>query len=124
MSFCECGCGEHVSGWNSHTQRPIRFKVGHHIKSGMIKPNYKYGLIFDGRYWKERVPDHPFGNSLGYVYLHRLVYERYYNCILLSYTDIHHKDDNRLNNDISNLQPCYRGQHNAMRYNEKRARDT
>lgn len=76
-------------------------------------PNYKGGIIFDGRYWKVRMPEHPFGN--GYVYLHRLVYEQCNNCILLPYADCHHKDDNPHNNLIDNLEPCYRGQHNAKR---------
>lgn len=110
---CECGCGEKVKGWNSHTHTYIRFKHGHHIKSKMIMPNYKGGFIHDGRYWKVSDQEHPFGN--GYVYLHRLVYEQYHDCILLPYADIHHKDNNRLNNNIENLIPCYRSQHNAMR---------
>ena len=114
--LCECGCGIEVKGFNSHTQRLIRFKQGHQIASKKIMPNYKGGIIFDGRYYKKMIPEHPFGNNLGYVYLHRLIYEEYHNCILLPYTDIHHIDEDTTNNEIDNLMPVYRGQHNQLRH--------
>lgn len=47
-------------------------------------------------------------------YLHRLVYERMYNCCLLSWVDIHHIDGNKQNNEISNLKPFTKAQHMSI----------
>lgn len=75
-------------------------------------PNWKGGRYLgkDG-YWNIYYPNHVFAQSDGYVKEHRLIYEQYHNCILLPYTVVHHIDDNRQNNVISNLKPLYRGQH-------------
>ena len=37
--------------------------------------------------------------------IHRIIYERYYNCCLLPYIEIHHIDGNSKNNAIENLIP-------------------
>ena len=60
------------------------------------------------------------GRRKKYTGYHRRVYEEYYNCCLLSYTDIHHKDENKLNNNISNLEPIYHGsRHNILHKKKK-----
>lgn len=43
--------------------------------------------------------------------LHRLIYEDYYNITLLPWTDIHHKDGNKTNNEISNLEAIFHDEH-------------
>lgn len=43
--------------------------------------------------------------------LHRLIYEKYYGVTLLSDTDIHHIDGNKLNNDIHNLEALLHSEH-------------
>lgn len=93
----------------------IRFKNKSVSKTGFKNPNWKGGKIIDGKgYILILKPDHPFANYYGYVFEHRLVYEEYYNCLLLPYTLIHHIDGNIKNNSIQNLQPCYRGEHNRL----------
>lgn len=62
-------------------------------------------------YWHIYKPDHPFHYPDGYVRHHRLVYEECYNCCLLRYTDIHHRDGDRANNVWYNLIPYNRAQH-------------
>lgn len=82
-------------------------------------PNWKGGRVYDDDgYVLILNPEHIFANNRGYVREHHLVYEQYYNCILLPFTQIHHingiKDDNR----IENLIPCYNGQH-TNKYHKK-----
>ena len=37
--------------------------------------------------------------------IHRIIYEKHYNCCLLPFIEIHHVDGNHSNNDITNLKP-------------------
>ena len=46
--------------------------------------------------------------------LHRLIYEDYHKVTLLSTTDIHHIDGDKLNNDISNLKAMTHGDHRRL----------
>lgn len=75
-----------------------RFILGHNQR-GRHPPNYKGGHA---------------SHSLGYNTVaidgvhkleHRIVWERHYKCCLLPKTIIHHKDGNKKNNDIKNLEP-------------------
>ena len=43
--------------------------------------------------------------------LHRLIYEDYYGVTLLSQTDVHHIDGNKLNNDVNNLELLSHSEH-------------
>jgi hypothetical protein len=49
-------------------------------------------------------PDHRFSGTRGYVYEHRLIYEEYYKCCLLSWTRIYHINRNNQDNRIENLE--------------------
>lgn len=122
--LCECGkCDEIIFKYDKRG-RPRRFVFGHHTR-GIYNNNYgrKGSLSFgwkggikkdkDG-YLYEYCPDHPFANRDGYVFQHRLVYERYYNCILLPYTSIHHINAIKNDNRIENLEPYYHSQHSQM----------
>jgi hypothetical protein len=63
-------------------------------------------------------PDHPFSSKGGLVAEHRLIWEKYYNVCLLPWIDIHHKDYNKLNNDINNLQALSRIEHMKLHKGE------
>ena len=100
--------------------------------------NHQYGLKGDkNASWKSdektsvygykliRVLEHPFAKSDGFVFEHRLVAERYLltpeNSVEINgkrYLSpeyvVHHKDMNRLNNDISNLEVIEKGQHVSL----------
>lgn len=46
-------------------------------------------------------------------YLHRLIFEDYYGVTLLDGVVIHHKDENKENNDINNLEAMYSTEHSS-----------
>jgi len=47
--------------------------------------------------------------------LHRIIYEAYYRCRLLRWTIIHHKNHNKLDSTIDNLEPVIgRGKHRSL----------
>lgn len=55
-------------------------------------------------YWLAYVPDHPRANAKGLVREHRLVLEKKIGRYLLPTEDVHHKDENKANNDPDNLE--------------------
>lgn len=58
------------------------------------------------QYIRVKQPDHPHADSDGRVYLHRLVMEQHIGRYLTSEEQVHHKDENKRNNDINNLELC------------------
>ena len=52
--------------------------------------------------------------------LHRLIYEDYHKLSLLKGTIIHHKDENKLNNRISNLELVTRLEHQRIHHKNKK----
>jgi hypothetical protein len=56
-------------------------------------------------------PNHPKVRKNNYILEHRVIFEEYYNCCLLPWTDVHHKDGNKQNNDINNLEPIFHNKH-------------
>jgi hypothetical protein len=59
------------------------------------------------------MPDHPAANANNYVLEHRLVMERHLGRHLEPWEHIHHRDENRANNDLSNLELVTRAEHNS-----------
>lgn len=77
---------------------------------------YKNGYVF------VYLPDHPY-NINGRVRLHRAIAERTLEIpdefldedgYILPWIDVHHKDENPLNNDPENLEVLSRGQHTTL----------
>ena len=56
-------------------------------------------------------PDHPFANNHGYVLVHRLVMEKHLGRYLKPEELVHHKDENKTNNNIENLQIMTNSEH-------------
>jgi len=59
-------------------------------------------------------PEHPYSDKRGYVYEHRLVMEEHIKRYLLPEEIVHHKDLNKTNNDISNLQIVSNSEHRKI----------
>ena len=59
-------------------------------------------------------PNHPYSDKRGYVYEHRLVVEKHIGRYLLPEEIVHHKDLNKTNNDISNLQIVTNSEHRKI----------
>ena len=68
--------------------------------------NWKGGIVHDNFHKRILIlcPEHPNATKKGYVYLHRLVVEKSIGRYLRKDELVHHKDRNRSNNDISNLE--------------------
>ena len=66
-------------------------------------PRYKGWHKVQG-YILRLVTEHPFANKRGYVLEHRLVMEEFLNRFLMPWEKIHHRDQNRENNEFSNLE--------------------
>lgn len=64
------------------------------IRKRISKGEYDYALV----------PEHPKATKLGYVFMHRVVMENHIGRLLKDNEVVHHKDENKKNNDISNLQ--------------------
>lgn len=86
--------------------------------------NWKGGSYICGGYVKVKVKSHPMADKRNYVLLHRLVMENYLGRYLKEDEYIHHKDGNKLNNDISNLELVYPEQHAKEHYTERNIDET
>ncbi len=74
-------------------------------QSGKNNPAWKGGRMLEkGKYVLIHQPDHPFANRHGYVREHRLVMEKALGRYLSSGEVVHHKNDNGLDNRLSNLE--------------------
>lgn len=96
--------------------------------------NWKGGRSSAHGYWRARAIDHPHADPSGYVSEHRLLMERH----LLAHDPqhpalsdgylrrdwvVHHKNGNKGDNRIENLEPLPRGKHHSwMHYHEENAR--
>lgn len=80
------------------------------------------GYYLCGGYLKVKVKEHPAQDKRGYVLFHRLVMEDNLNRYLLEDEYIHHKDGNKLNNNIENLELMYGNEH-AKEHCNNRARN-
>lgn len=67
--------------------------------------------IKKGDYVYAKVPNHPHATKNGYVLKHRVVVENHLGRVLEDWEVVHHKDGNKLNNDISNLEVLSQQEH-------------
>lgn len=72
------------------------------------------GTAKKGDYLYAKVPNHPNANKNGYVLLHRAIMENSIGRYLTKDEVVHHKDHNKFNNDISNLQLMTHKEHSLL----------
>lgn len=113
--YCHCNCG--FTRPKSYDKDRPGIYIGRHCVKGRRAHNYKGGYIDASGYRRIRRVGHPFADKKGYVREHRAIFEDHYQCILLPWGTVHHKDGNTLNNDIKNLEGMMNYQH-TIRHNK------
>lgn len=98
------------------------------LNRGVPKPSVKgvnncnwnggIGIRPDGYVWTRR-PEHHFVNPNGCVLYHRIVYESFNKCSLIPWADVHHIDENPMNNFPNNLKAMTRAAHMRIRHTKR-----
>lgn len=73
-------------------------------RAGPLHPEWKGGRVHRKGYWYCYAPSHPYATKQGYVLEHRLVVEHDLHRYLLPTEVVHHRDANRANNLLENLE--------------------
>jgi hypothetical protein len=108
--YCECGCGFTRPKYDIRGRE--RKFIYRHERRMENSPFWKGGRHKDHHgYWWVFKPEHPYCKSNGYVLEHRLVYEQYHKCCLLSWSEIHHLNQHRDDNRIENLELMNKSRH-------------
>ena len=71
-------------------------------------------IVSKGDYLYALVPNHPNATKNGYVLLHRITMENHLNRLLNKNEVVHHKDHNKKNNSIDNLEVLDSREHNKL----------
>lgn len=95
--LCECG--------NSKYKRSEMCRLCRDMVRGNAHPAWKGGRIVDGDgYIRIYMPDHPRANNKRYVKEHHIVMEEYLGRHLIPGENVHHKNGNKTDNRIDNLE--------------------
>lgn len=108
---------------NAKRRRGIgRGRHGNHLR-GSAHPRWNHGqLLSTDGYVKVRAPGHHRAGANGYAYEHDLIMEAHLGRHLLPGELVHHRDDCKSNNVLSNLQLKTRIAHGRL-HAERRQRD-
>jgi deoxyuridine 5'-triphosphate nucleotidohydrolase len=81
------------------------------FKTGERITRYGYKMIYK--------PDHPNAQKDGYIFEHRYVMSQHLGRSLTNEEHVHHKDENKLNNEIDNLEIVSLSEHTRLHNEEK-----
>ena len=116
LKKCECSpeCQEmiHSIATNGH---PAKYKKGH-CKKGYNSPEFEKGRLPHQGYIDILIPDDSFSKTRRnwrYMREHIYFYEQYHQLCMLPWGDVHHKDFNKENNMIWNLQGMMGSDHSS-----------
>ena len=142
---CACGCGKKRLK-HDKKGREAKYIVGHNFKGIILTENHKQkisqalrgkpkseehrkhlseiklkGLKISHGYVLIYKPEHPNHDNKGYVPEHRLVMEKHLDRYLKRSEDVHHKNENKQDNRIQNLQLTpNRSKHRLVHIDENR----
>jgi len=120
---CACGCGETIRILPEHHTRGIpKFINGHGSRirnamrgrRGARNPNYKGGRFINSDGYVCVLNPQRTGHTDRYVYEHRLIMERHLGRALESHEQIHHRDGNKTNNSVANLELMATSDHTVL----------
>jgi hypothetical protein len=83
-------------------------------RKGAEHPAWKGGVHFTEGYLRTYHPEHPWPRKGGYIREHIRVMELHLGRRLRPNELVHHKDHNKLNNDLANLELLERGAHSRL----------
>jgi hypothetical protein len=112
LGKCRCGCNEDIP-IKSTTRFLGKYKKGHNFE-GKNNPGFNNGKSNNREYGLIRDFNHPNCNKIGYLPEHVYnftVRDGKLFCCMLSWGRVHHKDENKKNNDLSNLEGMTWTQH-------------
>jgi len=116
--FCACGCGQELKPFDDYG-RPHKFIHGHNKgRLGQSGPTgaecyqWKGGTINWSGYRMIR-------RNRRWVREHRILYEEYHKCCLLSWSHIHHINGNKRDNRKENLEGMTHSQHSTLTHKGK-----
>ncbi len=84
------------------------------IRKPFSLDNFNDGYVDNRGRFRVWLPEHPRAYESGYVLRSIITYELYHGISVPKENDIHHKDENRLNDSKENLEMMTHGEHSAM----------
>jgi hypothetical protein len=94
------------------------------LPKSVLTPYTGGHTVLHGPYIFELCPDHPKANPFGFVAQHRLVVERHLGYYLAPGLQVHHRDEVKTNNALSNLQVLTRSEHRRIHCELERTKKT
>jgi len=95
-------------------------QVDEHHPSNKERSMWKIEKIINkGDYLYAVVKNHPYASKYGYVLLHRIIIENHLKRLLNSNEIVHHKNGDRFDNRIENLEVMNSKEHNKLRSKEQ-----
>lgn len=107
---CVCDCGKEVSAYGNQLRSGVQKSCGCYARdvqraaTGEKSSMWKGGVTHSQGYRLILMPEHPNANKNGYVREHIYVMSQHIGRTICKGETVHHKDGNRKNNEISNLE--------------------
>ena len=121
--LCRCKCGVvkqvRLEDLRSGRIKSCNCSKGQNQLKGELSPSWKGGRCIDGGYVFIYMPTHPNKKSNGYVREHTYVMSEYLGRSLIKGENVHHKNGDKIDNRIENLELWCRSQPSGQRVSDK-----
>lgn len=127
--FCACGCGEAIRVQRHHHARGIPSFIDGHVsrvrnpmsgRRAAQNPNFSGGRRVDRQGYVYVLNPRRTGHRDRYVYEHRLVMEQHLGRGLTTAEQVHHRNGQRSDNRIENLELVSASEHTRLHQDELR----